>query len=137
MAKYHNHCVIQPKATVAVKRIHLRGSLFAFANFNNCSSICFLAIRQLLLKINSGKFWLCLVWKLSVVLCGALQWMNEATLFHAVVSLLLGIFSPSAGDCITSSIFFPPLFLLLALALNSCELPLSRVNSQSLKYTAM
>lgn len=102
MAKDHNHCVTQLQTLVAVMQIHLWGNLFAFANLNNCLGICFLAIRQLLLKINSGKLWFCLVWKLSacllVQLSAALPCINEATFFMTLYHLSLASFPPQLAS---------------------------------------
>lgn len=139
MAKYHNHWVTQQKALVAVIGMHLWGSLFAFANLNNCSSICFLAIRQLLLKINSGKLWLCLVWKWSVVMCGILvvcSVLMKPLCFMLLYHLYLAS-SPQLASAWLHLFSFHSLSYSEALALNSFRFPFSRVNSRSLKRTAM
>lgn len=140
MAKYHNHCVTLQRAMVAVIGMHLWGSLFAFANLNNCSSICFLAIRQLLLKINSGKLWLCLVWKRSVVMCGFLvvcSVLMKPLCFMLLCHLYLATFPPQLASAWLHLFSFHSLSHPEALALNSFRFPLSRVNSQSLKCAAM
>lgn len=140
MAKYHNHCVTLPQVIVAVVRIHLWGSSFTFANLNNCSSICFLAIRQLLLKINRGKLWLCVFWKLSAVCCGILvlcSVLMKPLCFMLLYYGYLASVPPQLAIALLHLFSLHPLCYSQDLTLNSFDFLFSSISSQSLKCIAM